>query len=213
MSELQLRAAICDVGRRLWQKDLVAATEGNISCRLSPRQLLVTPSGTSKGHLKPNDLLIIDAKGNLVRGEGKVSSEVGLHLAIYAARPDCGAVVHAHPPVATGYALAGEDIPDNLLPESAMVLGSVATVPFAMPGTPALAERIEPLLADHKTFLLASHGAVVMGFDVYDALFRMETLERVAQIILNATLIGKPRPLADADFKTLQTRALHGRLS
>ncbi len=163
--------------------------------------------------MKPNDLMVTDLRGQLVRGEGRVSTEVGLHLAIYAARNDCQAVVHAHPPVATGFALAGEEIADNLMPEAAMVLGSVATVPFAMPGTSALADRIEPLLADHKTFLLANHGAVVMGSDLYDALYRMETLERVAQIILNANLIGKPRPLPDSDFDHLQSQALHGRLS
>lgn len=213
MNELQLRAAVCEVGRRLWQRNLVGGAEGNLSCRLSPRQFLITPSGVSKGHLKPNDLLVIDHKGELVKGEGKVSTEYRLHTAIYSHRSDCQAVVHAHPPVATGFSLAGEDIPDNLLPESAVVLGSVATVPFAMPGTHEVTESISPLLADHKTFLLANHGAAAMGSDIYDAGYRMETLERVATVILHARNLGGPRPLPNAAFDYLLENALNGSLS
>jgi len=212
MNELQLRGALCEVGRRLWQRNLIGGAEGNISCRLSPRQLLITPSGVSKGHLKPNELLIIDLKGELIKGEGKVSSEYRLHTAIYAGRPDCQAVVHAHPPVATGFALAGEDIPDNLLPESAVVLGSVATVPFAMPGTDEMSEAIAPLVEDHKTFLLANHGAAAMGSDLYDACYRMETLERVATVILHAKTIGGARPLPNTAFDYLLQNALNGSL-
>lgn len=213
MSELQFRGAICEVGRRLWQCGLIGGAEGNISCRLSPRQLLITPSGVSKGHLKPNDILIIDLKGQLVKGEGKVSSEVKLHTVIYANRPDCQAVVHAHPPVATGFALAGEEIPDNLLPESAYVLGSVATVPFSMPGTQEVPDRIEPLLEGYKTFLLASHGAAVMGKDLYDACYRMETLERVAAVILHAKALGGAKPLPEKAFDFLLENALNGSLN
>ncbi|MFM9873644.1 MAG: class II aldolase/adducin family protein [Fimbriimonadaceae bacterium] len=212
MNELQLRGALCEVGRRLWQRNLIGGAEGNISCRLSPRQLLITPSGVSKGHLKPNELLIIDLKGELIKGEGKVSSEYRLHTAIYNNRPDCEAVVHAHPPVATGFALAGEDIPDNLLPESAVVLGSVATVPFAMPGTDDMSDAITPLVEDHKTFLLANHGAATMGSDIYDACYRMETLERVATVILHAKTLGGARPLPNVAFDYLLKNALNGSL-
>lgn len=213
MTELQLRAAICEVGRRLWQKGLVGGAEGNISCRLSPRQLLVTPRGASKGHLKPDEIVVTDLRGNPIDPSRAVSSEVKLHLAVYAARPDCQAVVHAHPPVATAFALAGEEIPDNLLPEAAVVLGSVATVPFAMPGTEEVPEAIAPLLEDHKTFLLAHHGAAVMGADLYDAYNRMETLERVANVILHARALGGPRPLPDSAFDRLLQTALNGQLS
>lgn len=213
MNELQLRGALCEVGRRLWQRNLLGGAEGNVSCRLSPRQLLITPSGASKGHLKPNDLLIIDLKGELIKGDGKVSTEYRLHTAIYSERPDCEAVVHAHPPVATGFALAGEDIPDNLLPESAVVLGSVATVPYAMPGTDEMSDAIQPLLADHKTFLLANHGAVAMGKDLYDACFRMETLERVATVIMHAKAMGGARPLPNDAFDYLLDHALNGKLN
>lgn len=202
---------MCELGRRLWQRGLIGAAEGNLSVRVSPQRILCTPTGLSKGHLRPADLVLIDPQGHPV-GPGKPSSEIRLHLRILARRPDCAAVIHAHPPVATGFALAGETIPDDLLPEAAVVLGSVATVPFGMPGTEELPDRIDPLLDDHKTFLLSHHGAVVMGRTLADAAFRMETLERVAQVVLNARLIGQPQPMPERAFQHMLDHALHGRL-
>ena len=211
MKDLQLRALTCEIGRRLWQRGLVGAAEGNVSVRLSTRQILCTPTGASLGHIKPDDLVVIDNQGKVVEG-GQPSSEIKLHLRILAKRPDCQAVIHAHPPVATGFALAGEDIPDNLLPESAYVLGSVATVPFSMPGTDEVPDTIEPLLEDHKTFLLSHHGAVVMGKDLVDAYNRMETLERIANILLTAKLLDGARPMPDKAFDHMLKVALNGRL-
>jgi L-fuculose-phosphate aldolase len=210
MKDLQLRAQMCEVGRRLWQRGLVGATEGNLSARISPQRILCTPSGLSKGHLRPADLVVIDNHGASIEG-GEPSSEIKMHLRIYQVRPDCQAVVHAHPPIATGFALAGEDIPDDLLPESMVVLGSVATVPFAMPGTDEVPNALEPLLEDHKSFLLGHHGAVVLGKDLVDACYRMETLERIAQIIATAKAIGKPRPMPTRAFDKLQ-KYLNGKL-
>jgi L-fuculose-phosphate aldolase len=211
MKDLQLRAAMCEVGRRLWQRGLVGATEGNISARLSTRQILCTPNGMSKGHMRPDDLIVIDNHGNPV-GEGTPSSEIKLHLRILQKRPDCMAVVHAHPPIATGFALAGEEIPDNLLPEAAYVLGSVATIPFCMPGTDEVPDAIEPLLDDHKTFLMSHHGAVTMGKDLWDAYHRMETLERIAHVILVAKMLESPKPMPDRAFDFMLANTLHGRL-
>lgn len=211
MTEIQLRAAICEVGRRLWQRGLIGSTEGNISARLSPRQILCTPGGAGKGHLKPDDLVVVELNGKVVKGENP-SCEIGLHLAIYHRRKDCEAVVHAHPPVAGGFALAGEEIPDNLMPEAAVQLGSVAVVPFAMPGTPEVPAAIEPLLDDHKSFLLSHHGAVTLGKDLWDAYNRMETLERVATMLLNAKLLGGPRPIPEDAFDYLLAHALNGKL-
>ena len=208
---MQQRAAMCEIGRRLWQRNLVGATEGNLSLRLNTRQILCTPAGTSLGHLKPDELVVIDNHGNPV-GEGKPSTEIKLHLRMYAKRADCMAVVHAHPPTATGFALAGEEIPDNLLPESAYVLGSVAIVPFAMPGTEEVPDAIESLLEDHKTFLISHHGAAVMGKDIVDAYNRMETLERIAKVILVAKLLDGPRPMPDRAFDHMLKVALNGSL-
>ncbi len=211
MKDLQLRALMCEIGRRLWQRGLVGATEGNMTVRLSSRQILCTPSGSSLGHLRPDELVVIDNQGKPV-DSGTPSSEIKLHLRILAKRADCQAVIHAHPPTATGFALAGEDIPDNLLPESAYVLGSVATVPFSMPGTDEVPDAIEPLLADHKTFLMSHHGAVVMGKDLTDAYNRMETLERIAKVILTAKLLDAPRTMPDKAFDHMLKVALNGRL-
>ncbi len=211
MKDLQIRALMCEIGRRLWQRGLVGATEGNLSARLSTRQILCTPTGASLGHMKPDELVVIDNQGKPVDG-GTPSSEIKLHLRILAKRPDCQAVIHAHPPTATAFALAGEDIPDNLLPESAYVLGSVATIPFAMPGTDEVPDAIEPLLEDHKTFLMSHHGAVVMGKDLTDAYNRMETLERISQIILTARQLDTPRPMPDRAFDHMLKVALNGRL-
>jgi len=202
---------MCEIGRRLWQRGLVGAAEGNISARLSTRQILCTPSGVSLGHMKPDELVVIDNHGVPV-GDGVPSSEIKLHLRIFAKRPDCQAVIHAHPPTATAFSLAGEEIPDNLLPESAYVLGSVAVVPFAMPGTNEVPDAIEPLLEDHKTFLISHHGAAVMGKDLTDAYNRMETLERIAKVILIAKLLDSPRPMPDRAFDQMLKVALNGAL-
>ncbi len=212
MSEPELREQMCEMGRRLWQRDLIGATEGNLSVRLSADSLLCTPSGLSKGHLQPPDLVVISLDGEVLKGSAP-SSEIKLHLRIYEKRPDCMAVIHAHPPVATGFALAGESIPDNLLPEAAMVLGPVALAPFAMPGTDEAPDSIEPLLADHKTILLSHHGAVTMGNSLLDAFNRMETLERVARIVLTARVLGGAEPMPSAAFEQLLLTSLHGRLN
>lgn len=189
----------------------MGAAEGNLSIRLEGGNILCTPSGVSKGHMAPDQLVVITDSGEPI-GSGLPSSEIGLHLAIYKERPDCKAVIHAHPPVATSFALANRPIPDNLLPESAIVLGSVINVPFALPGTPAVGETIRPLLQNGKTFLLANHGAVVLGKSLLDAFFRMETLERVANVVMMSEGIGKPQPVPANDFAILSQQWLHGRL-
>lgn len=211
MDHLQIRAELCDIARRLWQRGLVGAAEGNVSFRLSSRQILCTPTGCSLGHLKPADLVVIDNHGKPT-GEGKPSSEIKLHVRILAKRPDCQAVIHAHPPTATAFALAGESIPDNLMPEAAYVLGSVASIPFCMPGTNEVPDAIEPLLEDHKSFLMSHHGAVVMGRDLSDAYNRMETLERIAKVILIAKQLGGPVPMPDRAFDQLLKTAMNGKL-
>lgn len=212
VDEIELRAVLCETGRRLWQRGLVGASEGNLSVRLSQQRFLCTPSGASKGHLRPTDIVLVDQHGRTVCG-GIPSSEIGLHVAMYAGRPDCNSVIHAHPPFATAFAVAGEEIPDNVMPEAAMVLGSVAQVPFALTGTTAVGKAIEPYIADHKSFLLANHGAAVMGLNLADAYNRMETLERVAEVLYRARRLGRVNPMPDDVFGELAPKTLHGKLS
>ena len=211
LSHLEQRVEICEFGRRLWQRGLVGAAEGNLSVRLSTRRILCSPSGFSKGHMKPADLVVIDMNGETVEGANP-SSEIRVHLAIYGERSDCLAVIHAHPPVATAFAMTGEMIPDNVLPEGSKVLGSVALARFGISGTQEVADRMKPLLQDHKTILMSHHGAVVMGKSIEDAYNRMETLERVATTVLHARTIGAILPLPDHLQNELEKRALHGRL-
>lgn len=209
--DLVLRAAICEVGRRLWQRGLVSGNEGNISVRISPDTVLCTPAGAGKGQMKPDEIVKIDLSGKPLDG-GRPSSEIKIHLEAYRKRPDCAAVVHAHPPTALAFTLAGVEIPDNVLPESAVILGSVPTVPFKMPGTQDLADEISPYLEDHKTLLLSHHGAMVLGKDVYDAWARMECLESVCKVLMSARLLGDTRPMPASAFNQFLETALNGRL-
>lgn len=202
-SEADLRSEIVEIGKLLWQRGLVGATEGNISCRLGNHGILCTPSGVSKGHLKPDDMVLIDLEGHPMRTHALPSTEVRLHLRFYKHRADCQAVVHAHPPAATGFALAHKPIPNGLLPEAVVVLGPIALCAFGMPGTEALPDSVEPYVADHDTFLLANHGAVTLGASLMDAYWRMETLERVATVTAYSELLGGARPLPNEAIPTL----------
>lgn len=186
-----LRDAIVAACRRLDDRGLVAGPDGNVSVRLDAHTLLVTPSGASKGALVPDDLVVVDLAGTPVRGTGRPSSELRMHLRIYARRPDVTAVVHAHPPVATGFAVAGEDFMAPVLPEVILQMGGVPLVPYGTPGTDELPDLLEPHLAGHDAFLLANHGATTVGPTLQLALHRMESLEHAARILLAARSVGK----------------------
>ncbi len=202
MSRWGVARAICEAGRRLSERGLIAGTEGNISARCGVN-LLVTPAGRAKGDLAPQDLVEVDPAGR-VRGSGVPSSELGLHLAVLAARPDVGAVVHAHPPAATGFAAAGQALDDDVLPELLAQFGSVPLVPYGAPGSPELGERVGPYLAGHDALLLANHGAVTFGTDVEEAERRMESLEQGARILLAARLLGGARRLPPEEVERLR---------
>lgn len=209
--EGRLRQTICDVGRRLWDRGLLGACEGNISARVDSQRLLCTPSGLCKGFMSPSDLVIVDYDGRASNGAAP-SSEIGIHLKAYERRDDCFAVVHAHPLTAIGMTVAGTRIPDDVLVESGAVLGPVAHLGFAYPGTPDVAQGLEEFIRTHKTFLLSHHGAMTLGSDLWDACDRMETLERVAKIITIALSLGHVQPMpSDAVLKMSQTH-FSGRL-
>jgi L-fuculose-phosphate aldolase len=182
--------------RRLAAHGLIAGRDGNLSVRLGKERALVTPSGFIKSLLTPRDMVEVDLSGRPRRaGPRKPTSELDLHLRILRHRPDVQAIVHAHPPTATGFAVAGEAIPGNLLPELIFVVGPVPLVPFGRPGTPELGDRVVPYLAGHNALLLANHGAVTMGHTLDEAWIRMESLEHCAKIIVAARAIGTPQPL------------------
>lgn len=195
--------AIVQVCRRLYERGLIAGPDGNVSARLGPNSILVTPSGMSKVDVTVDDLVEVTLEGDRVRGDRLPSSEVAVHLRLYARRPDVQAVVHAHPPVATGFAVAGEPIADNVLPELICQVGQVALVPYATPGTAALAECFDPYLAAHDAFLMMNHGAVTVGSSLVSAHQRMESLEHAARIIVTARLLGRVNELTAASVAEL----------
>ena len=204
MNRLAAGRAVCRVGKKLADRQLIAGAEGNIAVRLGPGRILVTPRGMAKGDLAPDDLVEVDDEGRRVRGSREASTEVRMHLTILNARPDVQAVVHAHPPVATGFAAAGRTLDGNVIPELIAYVGPVALAPYGMTGTDELSERLRPLVAGHDAILLANHGAVTMGRTLDEAQYRMESLEQSARILLVARLLCGPVPLGSDDVARLE---------
>ena len=195
--------AILEVGRRLYNKNFVAANDGNISVRLSDGSLLATPTGVSKGFLTPDMLVRLDMDGNVLEGRLKPSSEIKMHLRLYRELPDIGAVVHAHPPKATVFAAAGIPLDRAYIQEAVVLLGVVPVAPFALPGSEALAESVAPLCHDYNALLLEHHGAVTWGDDAISALYRMESVEYNAGICLDMRALGVDRPLTESQIDRL----------
>jgi L-fuculose-phosphate aldolase len=180
-----------EAGRRLDGLGFVPATDGNLSVRLSPREIVATVSGVRKGALTPRDFAVIDPDGNPLRGGAKASSEILMHLRIYRERADVAAVVHAHPPTATGFAVAGIPLQQCVLPEVVATIGAVPLVPYATPSTAELPEAITPLLKEYDALLLANHGVVTFGPTLFQAANRMEMVEQFARILFVARTLGQ----------------------
>ena len=190
-NERAVREEICEIGRRVWQREYVAANDGNISVRLSEREILATPTGVSKGFLTPDMLVVIDRAGNKLRGNMKPSSELKMHRAFYDARPDVRAVCHAHPIVATGFAVAGLSLDRCTLPEVVITLGSVPLAKYGVPGSDELTQDImDNYVNEYDAFLLANHGVVTIGQSLMNAYYKMETVEHFAKISLVARQLG-----------------------
>ncbi len=198
------RQEIIRFGKLLHQCGLVAATDGNLSARLEDGNILCTPTLMSKGLMEPDDLVVVDPKGRKVSGFREVSSEIAMHLYIYQRRPDIGAVVHAHPPTATGYAAAGIPLDNALCSEIVITLGSVPLASYETPGTPELAEALAPLVADHDAILMANHGVVTYGSNLLTAYMNMETVEHYAKIALVTHMLGRQQPLSPQHVETLR---------
>jgi L-fuculose-phosphate aldolase len=204
VSRTRIADEIVAVCRRLYDRGLIAGQDGNVSVRLDSGHILVTPAGLSKVDVTADALVELTLEGAQVTPGRAASSEVGMHLCIYRARADVRAVVHAHPPVATAFGVAGRDFMDAVLPEVIFHLGRVPLVPFALPGTPALGHAMAPFLAEHDAFLLASHGATTVGPSLRLAHQRMESLEHAAHILHAASTIGAPTRLRDEDVAALR---------
>jgi L-fuculose-phosphate aldolase len=202
-SEPQHRLDICIAGRWMYERGYIVACEGNLSVRLRDGRILTTPTCMNKGTLAPEDLVITDLDGRQLAGERKVSSELAMHLLFYRMRPDVNAICHAHPPTATGFAVAGRALDQALLPEVIIGLGQIPLVRYATPGTPELSAAIEPFVPHYDALLLANHGAVTCGTDLLTAFFRMETIEHCAKITLAAEMAGTPTLLSGREVARL----------
>jgi L-fuculose-phosphate aldolase len=196
--------ALALTARRLWEAGLIAGADGNVSVRLGPDRILVTPRGLLKSELTPGDMVEVALDGRHRRGFRHASSELDLHLRVYRQRPSCGAVVHAHPPTAIGFAVAGIPLDTDVLAETVILLGPVPIVRYAQTGTPALGDLVEPLVKDHHGVLLANHGAVTWGPDLAMARIRMESLEHAARILLTARQLGRVRRLTRRQVAALE---------
>ena len=199
------REAVCRVGNLLYDRGYVAANDGNISVRVGEGRLLITPSGVSKGRMTPDMLLVTDLDGTVIEGNRHPSSEGKMHLEVYRGRPDVNAVVHAHPPVSTAFAVCRRGLETPYLSELVAGLGQVPCTPsFAMLSTEEVPQSVRPYLADHNALLLANHGALAWGGDLWEAFDRLETVEHTAKIVLNAQLLGGGIPLTEEEVVRLQ---------
>ena len=202
-SAYALRKEICEVGRRVYQRGYVAANDGNISVRMEADRVLCTPTGVSKGYLGEHMLAICDMDGEQIAGSMKISSEIRMHLEIYKLRSDVNSVVHAHPPTATGFAVAGIELTQCVLPEVIVSLGGIPLAAYGTPGGPDIVEPMKPLLRQYDAVLMANHGVVTLGQHVMDAHFKMETVEHFAKIALVAHQLGSVGTIADKDVDDL----------
>ena len=211
ITEREHRQSIVQVGRLVFDKGWVAANDGNISVRLDDRRILATPTGVSKGMMAPEDLIVCDLEGNKTEGRLERTSEITMHTTIYRLRPDVQAVVHAHPPVSTGFAVAGRPLNMAMLPEVVVGLGCVPLAEYALPGTPALSESLLPFIPKYDALLMSNHGVVCYGDTLMKAYFRMETVEHFARIALVAELLGGPKllPRVEVD-KLMDSRSRYG---
>lgn len=210
-NEQQLRQQIVDVGKLVFEKGWVAAHDGNISLRLDADRLLCTPTGVSKGMMKPDDMIVCDLEGRKVSGRLGCTTELGMHLAVYGLRPDVHAVLHTHPPVATGFAAAGRGLNAAVLPEVIVNFGSIPLAGYGLPGTPELAEQLLPFIPKYNAILMQNHGAVTYGEDLWKAYFRMETVEHSARILFVAEMLGGAKALPRAEVQRLfDSRSRYG---
>jgi L-fuculose-phosphate aldolase len=202
--EVGLRRELVRFSKLLHRMGFMPGTSGNLSVRLDAERLLVTPTGASKFLLRSEDMVIVDMEGRHLEGARRVTSEVSMHLAVYHLRPDVGAVVHSHPPIATAFACAGRGLEEVLCQEAVMTLGAVPLAKYATTGTGEVAASLVPYMAEHDAILMANHGAVSYGGTLLTAFQKMETVEHLAQVALVADQLGAPHYLKHEQIRELQ---------
>ena len=196
---------ICDVCHKMWQLGWVAANDGNVSARLEDGRIIATPTGISKSFITPEKLIILDSQGNVLEANDgmRPSSEIKMHLRCYDKRDDVMSVIHAHPPGATGFAVAHKAMDMYNMIEDVAVIGSVPLTPYGTPSTVEVPNAIEPYLEEHDVMLLENHGALAVGSDVITAFYRMESLELWAKITINAVILGGSHDISNENIEKL----------
>lgn len=195
--EQKLRSQICDIGRNLFNKDFIAANDGNISARLSENEILTTPRAVSKGYLEPHMIVKVNLQGEVLEAaEGyRPSTETKMHLRIYNELPEMKGVVHAHPPYATAFAIKGEALDKMMMPESVIMIGDIPLAEYGTPSTEEIPDSLMPFLGKKTAVLLENHGALTWGTDVMEAYLNMERLEYTAKITFITRMIDGEREL------------------
>ncbi len=202
-SAYEIKKEICEVGHRLYDKGFVAANDGNISVKISENEYYCTPTGVSKGSLTPDMIIKVDANGKKLEGKLNPSSEIKMHMRVYRERPDVTAVVHAHPPVATAFTVAGIELDQYILPEAVLTIGNVPTCKYGTPSTMEIPDSLEPYIQKHDAFLLENHGALTVGCNLTKAFFVMEEVEFNALICKHAMELGAVHEIPAAELKKL----------
>src|SRR5262245_13818425 len=203
LNEHKIKEQICEIGRRVYDKGFAAANDGNISVRLSDKEVMCTPTMISKGFMKPEDICKVDYEGKQTAGTRKRSSEILLHLSVYKHRPDVQACVHCHPPHATAFAVAQEPIPKCVLPEVEVFLGEVPVARYETPGGQKFAETIVPYLKDCNTVILANHGTISFGPDLEKAYWNTEIIDAYCKILILARQLGRVNYFSEQQTKEL----------
>ncbi|MCI9471296.1 MAG: class II aldolase/adducin family protein [Lachnospiraceae bacterium] len=196
-SELEIKQEMCAIGKRVYDRGMVASNDGNFSVKLNDNEFLCTPTGVSKGFMTPEYICKVDANGNVLEAnEGfRPSSEIRMHLRIYQKRPDVNAVVHAHPLYATTFAIAGQPLMDPIMPEAVLFLGGVPLAKYGTPGTMEVPDSVEPFLDQYDAVLLENHGALSYADTLLSAYHKMESVEFYAQLLYQTKMVGGPQIL------------------
>ena len=205
VSEFEIKKQICDIGKRIYNKGMVAANDGNISVKISDNEFLCTPTGVSKGFMTPEYICKVDADGNVLQAnEGfKPSSEIKMHMRVYKERPDVKSVVHAHPIFATSFAIAGIPLTQPIMPEAVIALGCVPIAEYGTPSTNEIPDAVEKYLQHYDAVLLANHGALTFSDSLLSAYHKMESVEFYAELLYRSKQLGGPKELTDRQVKRL----------
>ena len=204
-SEYEIKKQICEIGRRIYDRGMVASNDGNISVKIGPDEFLCTPTGVSKGFMTPEYICKVNSKGEVLQAyEGfRPSSEIKMHMRVYKERPDVVSVVHAHPMYATGFAIAGIPLTAPIMPEAVIALGCVPIAEYGTPSTEEIPDNVAKYLQHYDAVLLENHGALAYSDSLLNAYHKMESVEFYAQLMFISKMLGGPKELNEEQVKRL----------